>query len=449
MFTRVLLVLFLLKSSQGFRLSRLNPIRTSLFSAEVAENDLTAIRKEDFPLLQTEAQPGKRILYLDSAATSQKPAVVIDALSSFYREYNANVHRGAYSIANRATEQYELARERVRDFVNAKHSDEIIFTRGATEAINIVALGFGQSVRAGDEIVCTAMEHHSNLVPWQLLAQRSGAALRIVGLTSEGELDLDYFRSLLSEKTRLVTVTHISNVLGCENSLTEIVSESHRVGAAVLVDGCQSLPHRAVDVQALDVDFFAASGHKLCGPMGSGFLFAKRERLEAMPPVFGGGEMVDRVDLESSTFAAAPLRFEAGTPSVADAIGLGVACEYLKGIGMERITQHDRALSAYLMKLLQSHIDGLSIYGPKDGSRRTSLVSFNVADCHATDISFFLDQEGICVRAGHHCAQPLHRLLNAAGSLRASLFLYNDKKDVDFFVKKLREVVTMLRQIKR
>lgn len=320
-----------------------------------------------------------------------------------------------------------------------------MFTKGATDAINLVALSWGQQLQQGDEIICTVMEHHANLVPWQMLAQRTGAVLKFVTLTDTMELDIDQYKSLLSPRTKLVTFAHVSNVLGSVTPVEEIVTAAHRVGAKVLLDACQSVPHMPVDVQALKVDFLVASSHKMCGPTGIGFLFAKKELLEGMPPVCGGGEMIDVVDLQSSTYAPPPARFEAGTPAIAEAVGLGAACEYLTSIGMHRIHEHERKLGTYLYDKL-AEIDSLSLYGPSPHSahtERTGLVAFNSKTIHAADLSFFLDQEGVAVRTGFHCAQPLHRYLNIPGSLRASLYFYNNQQEVDAFVGKLKETIHM------
>lgn len=403
-----------------------------------------AINRKDFPVLYTEAHPGKPLVYLDSAASSQKPLHVLNAMDEYYKTSHANVHRGAHSLAVKATEKYEWAREQVKTFINARHREEIIFTRGATEAINLVALSWGQRLQAGDEIILSVMEHHSNLVPWQMLAQRTGAVLKFVQLTPTMEYDLDHFRSLLSPKIKLVSVAHASNVLGTLNPVEEIIEMAHEIGAVVMLDACQSVPHMVVDVTRLNADFIAASSHKMCGPTGIGFLYGRLDLLKSMPPLQGGGEMIDKVELYSSTYAQPPSRFEAGTPAIAEAVGLGAACEYLTKIGMENIHKHETLLGQYLYQQLET-IDGLTLYGPKGTGKRTGLTAFNCASVHATDVSFFLDQEGVAVRTGHHCTQPLHAQLGASGSIRASLYFYNDKQDIDTFIVKLKEVIDMFK----
>lgn len=425
--------------------------RSRLFSTitePAVVTDIPAMARSDFPILQIEAQPSKRLIFLDSAASSQKPRYVLNAMDEYYKTTHANVHRGAYSIATKATEKFENARYFVQRFINAMHREEIIFTRGASEAINLVALSYGKRLNPGDEIILTVMEHHSNMVPWQMLAKERGLVLKFVQMNENMSFDLDHFHSLITSKTKLVSVAHASNVLGVVNPVKEIIAAARKVGAVVLLDACQSVPHMPIDVQALDVDFIAASSHKMCGPTGIGFLYGKRSLLESMPPVFGGGEMIDMVYLDHSTYAMPPARFEAGTPAIAEAIGLGAACEYLTNIGMDRIYEHEKKLGRYLYQQL-SQIDNLQLYGPKlDASGdRTALVAFNSKTVHATDLSFFLDQEGVAVRTGHHCAQPLHRILGAAGSLRASCYFYNDKQDVDDFIVKLKETLKMFDEL--
>ena len=380
---------------------------------------IDAINREDFEILDIEAYPGKRLIYLDSAASSQKPFSVLNAMDEYYKTSHSNVHRGAHSLAMRATTLYENARKSVQKFINANSREEIIFTKGATDAINIVALSWTQRLKPGDEIILSVMEHHSNLVPWQLAAQRTGAVLKFVDLTSTQELDIYHYRRILSAKTRLVAISHASNVLGTINPIEEIISEAHKVGAVVLLDACQSVPHVPIDVQALNVDFIAASGHKMCGPTGIGFLYGKQNILKSMPPHYGGGEMIDQVHLMSSTYALPPSRFEAGTPPIAEAVGLGAACEYLMKIGMTNVLNHETKLGTYLYEQLKS-VEGLILYGPSgEKGTRTGLVAFNHRTVHATDLSFFLDKEGIAIRSGHHCTQPLHSRLNATGSARA------------------------------
>ena len=352
--------------------------------------------RSEFPTLEQQVADGtKPLIYLDSAATSQKPRAVLDALDSFYVEANANVHRGAHTLAARATERYEAARDKVAAFVNAESRDEIVFTAGASESINLVAQAWGsEHIREGDEILLSVMEHHSNLVPWQLLAKRTGATLRFVGMDEKQNLDMDEFHSLLSPKTKLVALAHMSNVLGTVNPVRDIIDAAHAVGAKVMLDGCQSVPHMPVDVRALDCDFLVASGHKMCGPTGIGFLYGKYDVLSSMAPWQGGGEMIDEVFLTHSTYAPPPGRFEAGTPAIAQAVGLGAACDFLSSIGMDRVQDYEHALSRKLWDTL-SGIEGLDLYGPPpqaDGSGRGALVAFNSQSVHASDLTFFLDQ---------------------------------------------------------
>jgi cysteine desulfurase/selenocysteine lyase len=402
--------------------------------------DLGARIRDDFPLLRRTVG-GKRLVYLDSAATSQKPRVVLDALIEYYHDYNANVHRGIYRIAEEATARYEASRAKVAAFLGAQRPEEIVFTRGTTEAINLVATAWGRAhVRPGDEILLTVMEHHSNIVPWQLLAAESGARLRYIPVTDEGRLDLSGLDGLLTERTKIVALTHQSNVLGTVNPIPQIAARAHAAGARVLVDAAQSVPHLGVDVGALGADFLAFSGHKMLAPTGSGGLWARYELLEAMPPYHGGGEMITRVDLDRSTYKDPPHKFEAGTPNIADNIVLGVAVDYLRGIGMDAIVRHERELTAYALARLSEEVPGLRILGPLAPVHRGGAISFTMDVVHAHDIAQVLDQEGICVRASHHCTQPLHRRFNISASARASLSLYNDRDDIDALVEGLRVV---------
>ncbi|MDR7564437.1 MAG: cysteine desulfurase [Armatimonadota bacterium] len=395
--------------------------------------------RADFPLLQRSLD-GKPLVYLDSAATSQKPRAVLEALQRYYEEYNANVHRGLYRIAERATLAYEEARAKVAAFVGAR-PEELVFTRGTTEAINLVAYAWGDAfVRAGDEVLVTEMEHHSNLVPWQLLAQRRGARLRVLKVRPEdGTLDLDSLDRLLTERTRIVAVTHQSNVVGTINPVRYISERAHAVGAVVVVDGAQSVPHMPVRVAELGCDFLAFSGHKMCGPTGIGALWGRRELLEAMPPFHGGGEMIERVELEHSTYKDPPHRFEAGTPNIAGAIALGVAVEYLRALGMEAVREHEKALVRYAMAQL-AELRGVRLYGPKDPELRGGALAFTLEGVHPHDVAQVLDEQGVCVRAGHHCAQPLHRALGLAATARASVYLYNTAEDIDALVRGLERV---------
>ena len=392
--------------------------------------DVARIRA-DFPLLQQQ-ENGRRLVYLDNAATTQKPQAVLDALVGYYRTTNANVHRGAYDLAIRATEAYEAARVRLARFVNAWAPEGVVFTRGTTEAINLVAGSYGRAnVRAGDTVVVTAMDHHSNLVPWQLLCQEKGATLRMVEITDDGRVDLSDFGRALERRPKLVAFPYVSNALGTVNPAAQLARLAHAAGAVVVVDGAQSTPHLRVDVRELDCDFYALSGHKMLGPMGSGALVAKPALLEAMPPYHGGGEMISRVWDDHATYNTLPHKFEAGTPNVEGAVGLAAAIDYLDGVGLERIAEHEMALARTAIEQL-SQIEGVTVFGPRD--HRAGVVSFTYGDIHPHDLATILDQDGICIRAGHHCAQPLMRRLNVAATARASFYLYNDRDDVEALV---------------
>jgi cysteine desulfurase/selenocysteine lyase len=397
----------------------------------------------DFPILYQEVNE-KPLVYLDNAATSQKPLVVLEALQNYYRRDNANVHRGVHTLSSRATDAYEGSRDKIAAFVNAASRQEIVFTRNATEAINLVAYAWGQStLQPGDEIILSVMEHHSNLIPWQMLAQRTGAILKFVELTETQEFDLDHFRSLFSDKTKLVSVVHVSNTLGCINPVEEIVVIAHQNGAKVLIDACQSAPHMPLDVQAMDCDWLVASGHKMCGPTGIGFLYGKLDLLRSMPPFLGGGEMIADVYLDHATYADLPHKFEAGTPAIGEAIALGASIDYLMGIGMDKIHAYEEELTAYLFHRL-AEIPELKIYGPQpkaDGSGRAALASFTAGDVHPHDLSTILDQAGVAIRAGHHCTQPLHRFIKAQSTARASLYFYNTRADIDTFIVSLKEAI--------
>jgi len=384
--------------------------------------------RADFPLLAP-ATDGRRVVYLDNAATTQKPQVVLDAIMHYYRTTNANVHRGAYDLAIRSTEAYEAARERVARFVNAWAPEGVIFTRGTTEAINLVAGSYGRaSVKAGDAIVVTAMDHHSNIVPWQILCQERGATLIMVETTEDGRIDLSNFGRALERRPKIVAFPYVSNALGTVNPVAQLIRLAHAAGAATVVDGAQSTPHLRVDVQALDCDFYALSGHKMLGPMGSGALVAKPAILDAMPPYHGGGEMISRVWDDHATYNRLPHKFEAGTPNVEGAVGLAAAIGYLEAIGVERIAEHEVALARATIERLKQ-VEGIVLYGPPD--HRAGVVSFTYGDIHPHDIATILDQDGICIRAGHHCAQPLMRRLNVPATARASFYLYNDLDDVE------------------
>jgi cysteine desulfurase/selenocysteine lyase len=405
-----------------------------------------------------DTNPVKRLIYLDSAATSQKPIQVTKAIDDYYHKYNSNVHRGAHSLSREATSLYESARDKVSTFINANNRNEVIFTSGATEAINLVAsslscpIGFCQDnnwmcLKEGDEIIITESEHHSNIVPWQLAAQKSGAVLKYVPVSHDGKFDLDTFGELLSPNTKLVSVQHVSNVMGCINPISSIVElVREKSPAMILLDACQSVPHTVVDVQSLGVDFIAASGHKMCGPTGIGFLWGKEALLNRMAPYMGGGEMIDQVYMDHSTYALSPARFEAGTPPIAQAVGLGAAIDYLDGIGMERIHKYELELGQYLHRRLEE-VKGVTVMGPPVGTDRAALCAFVCEGVHPSDLSTFLDGEGVAIRAGHHCCQPLHRALGYSHSARASLYFYNTKEDVDEFVRALEETLKFFRSL--
>jgi cysteine desulfurase/selenocysteine lyase len=401
--------------------------------------DPVALR-HDFPILDQEIN-GHLLTYLDSASSSQKPRIVIDAVADYYREYNANVHRGIYTIGEKATAAYEHARATVARFINAPDSHEIVFTRNATEAINLVAYSWGRrNIDRGDAIVLTEMEHHANLVPWQILVQERDGDLEFIPITDAGELRLDVFEVLLRLKPKLVAFTHVSNTLGTINPVREMVDLAHAAGALVLVDGAQAVPHVPVDVQALDCDFYAFSGHKMLAPMGSGALWARRELLDAMPPFLAGGEMIREVHLRRSEFNEVPWKFEAGTPAVGDAIGLGVAADYLMDIGMDAVREHERGLVAYALEVLPREIRSIELYGPLDPDRRGGVVPFNLPDVHPHDVAQVLDHYGIAVRAGHHCTMPLHERLDLAATARASFSVYTTTDDIDRLAAGLLEV---------
>lgn len=408
----------------------------------IQEKTIAAKVHSDFPILHQQIH-GKPLVYLDNAATSQKPIAVLDALRHYYEYDNANVHRGVHTLSSRATDGYEGARDKVATFVNAASRQEIVYTRNASEAINLVAYSWGSTLKSGDEIILSVMEHHSNLIPWQMLAQRTGAVLKFVGLTETEEFDFEQFKSLLSDKTKIISVVHVSNTLGCINPVKEICAEAHRYGAKVLVDACQSLPHMTIDVQAIDCDWLVGSGHKMCAPTGIGFLYGKLDLLRSMPPFLGGGEMIADVFLDHATYADLPHKFEAGTPAIAEAIGLGAAVDYLTNIGMDKIHAYEEELTAYLFHRLKE-IPELRIYGPQpneEGSGRAALAAFTAGDVHPHDLSTILDQAGIAIRAGHHCTQPLHRHLKAQSTARASLYFYNTREEIDVFITSLKEAV--------
>ena len=418
-------------------------------AAVVAQPDnLAALTRPDFPLLAQTACLGQPLIYLDHAATSQKPRQVLEALQHYYDHDNANVHRGAHQLSARATEGFEGARAKAAAFVGAANPNEIVFTRNASEAINLVARSWGEAnLRPGDEVLLTVMEHHSNLVPWQLLAERTGCVLRHAGLTDSGELDLDDLRSKLTERTRLVSLVQVSNTLGCLNPITEVAALAHAAGALVLVDACQSLPHLPVNVKQLGADFLVGSSHKLCGPTGMGFLWGREALLEAMFPFLGGGEMIQDVYLDHSTWAGLPHKFEAGTPAIGEAVGMGAALDYLQAIGLDRIHAWEQQLTRHLFTRLQA-IDGLRILGPTPEQQpdRAALAAFHVEGVHANDIAALLDSAGICIRSGHHCTQPLHRHYGISGSARASLSFTTTPEEIDRFAEELEGSISFLRE---
>jgi cysteine desulfurase / selenocysteine lyase len=394
--------------------------------------DVARIRV-DFPILERQVN-GHRLVYLDNAASSQKPTQVIEALVNFYTTINANVHRGVHTLSVEATEAYEAARERIGRFIGAQDPGEIVFVRNATEGLNLVAASWGRTnLKPGDEILATLLEHHSNLVPWQRVAQDTGARIRLVPLTDNGTIDMDAFDNMLTSKTRVVALASASNVLGTINPLREIAELAHAKGALVVVDGAQSVPHVPTDIKELQVDFLTFSGHKMLAPMGIGALWGRRELLEAMPPFLGGGGMIREVFEDRATWAPLPEKFDAGTPSVADSIAFGVACDYLDALGMEKVRAHEVELTSYALDQLYSLPD-VTVYGPRDARDRTGVVSFNLDGVHPHDAGTILDEFGVAVRAGHHCCQPLHRSLDIAATLRASFYIYNTRDEVDALV---------------
>lgn len=401
--------------------------------------DSTAIRA-DFPILNRKVN-GQPLVYFDNAATSQTPQQVIDVIADYYTRYNSNIHRGVHSLSQEATDAYELARRKVQAHFNAAKAHEIILTAGTTHAINIVASGYEELLQEGDELLVSALEHHSNIVPWQILCEKTAATLKVIPMKQEGTLDMDAFTALVSAKTKLVFVNHVSNALGTVNPIERILKEAHAVGAKVLIDGAQAAPHIKVDVQALDVDFYVVSAHKLCGPTGVGMLYGKEALLNALPPYQGGGEMIAEVTFEKTTYADLPHKFEAGTPNIAGGIAFGAALDYMNGIGFQAIAQYEAELLAYATKALQS-IDGLKIYG--EAHKKTAVISFNVNGIHPYDLGSILDKMGIAVRTGHHCAQPIMDYYNIPGTVRASFSFYNTTSEIDRMVTALERAIRML-----
>jgi len=396
--------------------------------------------REDFPILKQKIN-GKPLVYFDNAATTQKPQVVIDSLVDYYSKYNANIHRGVHTLSQLATDAFEQARIKLQKHFNAKHNFEIIFTAGTTHGINMVATGFTQFLNKGDEIIVSAMEHHSNIVPWQMLCERTGAILKVIPMSEKGELLLNEYDNLLSNKTKLVFVNHVSNALGTINPIKTMIDKAHKFGAAVLIDGAQSSPHIKPDLQALDADFYVASAHKLCGPTGIGILYGKEKWLQKLPPYQGGGEMIKEVTFEHTSYADLPYKFEAGTPNIAGAIAFGVAIDYLNELGFKNIAKYETELLNYATKKLQN-IEDLRIYGTS--KQKTSVISFNIGNIHPYDIGTIIDKLGIEVRTGHHCAQPIMDFYNIPGTVRASFSFYNTLEEIDLLVSALQRAKVML-----
>ncbi|MFO3789522.1 cysteine desulfurase SufS [Bacillus mojavensis] len=396
--------------------------------------NITDIR-EQFPILHQQVN-GHDLVYLDSAATSQKPRAVIETLDKYYNQYNSNVHRGVHTLGTRATDGYEGAREKVRKFINAKSMAEIIFTKGTTTSLNMVALSYARAnLKPGDEVVITYMEHHANIIPWQQAVKATGATLKYIPLQEDGTISLDDVRATVTSNTKIVAVSHVSNVLGTVNPIKEMAKIAHDNGAVIVVDGAQSAPHMKIDVQDLDCDFFALSSHKMCGPTGVGVLYGKKALLENMEPAEFGGEMIDFVGLYESTWKELPWKFEAGTPIIAGAIGLGAAIDFLEEIGLDEISRHEHKLAAYALERFRQ-LDGVTVYGPEE---RAGLITFNLDDVHPHDVATVLDAEGIAVRAGHHCAQPLMKWLDVTATARASFYLYNTEEEIDKLVEALQK----------
>ncbi|MEX0770324.1 MAG: cysteine desulfurase [Balneolaceae bacterium] len=398
--------------------------------------DFNKIRS-DFPVLDTQVH-GKPLSYLDNAASSQMPLQVADRLNRYHRHEHANVHRGIHSLSQKATDAYEETREKVKGFINASEKNEIIFTTGTTDSINLVANSFGKlHLGEGDRIILSEMEHHANIVPWQMIAGQTGAEIKVIPVSDRGELLLEAYEELLNKRTKIVAVGHVSNVLGTVNPVREIIDFAHQYDAAVLIDGAQAVPHQSVDVQELDCDFYAFSSHKMCGPTGFGILYGKKEYLEEMPPYRGGGDMIDKVTFEETTYNIPPFKFEAGTPPIAAGIGLGTAIDYLSGIGMDKIAKREEELVQYALVRLEQ-IDGLRLFGTPE--HRASVISFNLHEIHAHDVGTILDKQGIAIRTGHHCAQPIHARFNESATARASLSFYNNEEDIDRLIDGLKYV---------
>jgi cysteine desulfurase / selenocysteine lyase len=403
--------------------------------------DVQKIRAQ-FPIL-SQTVNGKPLVYFDNGATSQKPQVVIESIVEYYSKYNANIHRGVHTLSQLATDAYEQARFKIQKHFNAKQAYEIIFTSGTTESVNLVANGFASLLEKGDEIIVSALEHHSNIVPWQMLCEHTGAILKVIPMNLHGELIMEEYDKLLSNKTKLVCCNHISNALGVLNPIEEIIQKAHAVGAAVLIDGAQSCPHIKPDVQALDVDFYVTSAHKMCGPTGVGMLYGKEEWLRKLPPYKGGGEMIATVTFEKTTYADLPHKFEAGTPNICGGIAFGAAIDYMNEVGFDNIAKHEHELLVYGTKRLQE-IEGVTIYGPTDLNKKASVISFNIENIHPYDIGTIIDKLGIAVRTGHHCAQPIMDFFKIPGTIRASFAFYNTKEEIDIFVEAVKKAKMML-----
>ena len=396
--------------------------------------------RADFPILNRTVH-GKPLVYFDNAATSQTPQIVIDSIVDYYSNYNSNIHRGVHTLSQEATDKYEEARIKIQQHFNAKEAYEIILTSGTTHSINMVASGFGKLLNMGDEIIVSSLEHHSNIVPWQMLCEKSGAILKVIPMTDEGSLNMEVYHQLLNENTKLVFCNHVSNALGIVNPVEDIIEAAHKFGAAVLIDGAQATPHIKPDVQALNVDFYVASAHKLCGPTGVGLLFGKQEWLEKLPPYQGGGEMIDTVTFEKTTYAGLPHKFEAGTPNICGGIAFGTAIDYMNSVGFDKIATYENELLQYATKQLLE-IEGLKIYGTS--ANKTAVISFNVGNIHPYDIGAILDKLGIAVRTGHHCAQPIMDYYKIPGTVRASISFYNTKAEIDVLVKGVKKAQMML-----
>ena len=403
--------------------------------------DINKIRA-DFPILSQQIN-GKPLVYFDNGATSQKPQVVIDAIVDYYSRYNANIHRGVHTLSQLATDAYEQARNKIQQHFNAKHNYEIIFTSGTTESINLVANGFASLIKKDDEIIVSALEHHSNIVPWQMLCEHTGAKLLVIPMNYDGELLIDEYEKLLSDKTKLVVCNHISNGLGTINPIEFIIEKAHKAGAAVLIDGAQACPHLKPDVQALNVDFYVTSAHKMCGPTGVGMLYGKEEWLRKLPPYKGGGEMIATVTFEKTTYADLPHKFEAGTPNICGGIAFGTAIDYMNAVGFDNIASYEKELLVYGTKQLLE-IEGIEIYGPKDLNKKASVISFNFKGIHPYDVGTIIDKLGIAVRTGQHCAQPIMDFYKVSGTIRASFAFYNTKEEIDLMIEALKKAQMML-----